>query len=73
MAGSSARSMSHRVFRYVFNLVCHRTPVLDLLTRVIQVKDINACLADGMLSISWPRTIPLPTLQQVPTHVLGMA
>lgn len=39
----------------------------------LQVKDINACLADGMLSISWPRAIPLPTLPQVPTQVLSMA
>jgi HSP20 family protein len=49
------------------------TPVLDALTRVMQVKDINACLTDGMLSISWPRAIPLPVLPQAPTHVLSMA
>jgi len=39
----------------------------------LQVKDINACLADGMLSISWPRTIPLSFLPEAPTHVLSMA
>jgi len=39
----------------------------------LQVKDINACLTDGMLSISWPRATPLPALPQVPTHVLSMA
>lgn len=49
------------------------TPVIFALTRVIQVKDINACLADGMLSISWPRTIPLSFLPEAPTHVLSMA
>jgi len=39
----------------------------------LQVRDINACLADGMLSISWPRAIPLPVLPEAPTHVLSMA
>jgi HSP20 family protein len=49
------------------------TPIIDMLIQIIQVKDINACLADGMLSISWPRDIPLPVLPQVATHVLSMA
>jgi len=48
-------------------------PVINALTRVIQVKDINACLVDGMLSISWPRAIPMPLIPEVPTHVLSMA
>lgn len=35
----------------------------------LEVKDINASLADGMLSVSWPRAIlPAP-----PTHVFAMA
>jgi len=57
----------------IWFVTVRNTPVIDALTRVIQVKDINACLADGMLSISWPRAIPLPALPQVPTHVLSMA
>lgn len=39
----------------------------------LQVKDINACLVDGMLSISWPRAIPMPLIPEAPTHVLSMA
>ncbi|KAI0267259.1 HSP20-like chaperone [Gloeopeniophorella convolvens] len=38
----------------------------------LEVKDINASLADGMLSVSWPRPMALG-LSQVPTHVVGMA
>ncbi|KAI0284549.1 hypothetical protein BGY98DRAFT_910655 [Russula aff. rugulosa BPL654] len=40
---------------------------------VIQVKDINASLSDGMLCVSWPRTISPPTLPQGLTQVIGMA
>jgi HSP20 family protein len=43
------------------------------LTRLIQVKDINASLADGMLCVSWPRAISLPALPQGPTQVMSMA
>jgi HSP20 family protein len=45
----------------------------DTLTRLIQVKDINASLADGMLSVSWPRIIPPSALPLGPTHVVSMA
>jgi HSP20 family protein len=38
---------------------------------LVQVKDISASLADGMLSVSWPR-VP-PVLSQGPTHVITMA
>jgi HSP20 family protein len=46
---------------------------LGALTRRIQVKDINASLADGMLCVSWPRTVSPPALPQGPTQVIGMA
>jgi HSP20 family protein len=39
----------------------------------LEVKDINACLADGMLCVSWPRFVSPPTLPQGPTQVIGMA
>jgi len=39
----------------------------------LEVKDINASLADGMLIVSWPRTISPPALPHGPTHVVGMA
>jgi HSP20 family protein len=39
----------------------------------LEVKDINASLADGMLCVSWPRTIFPPALPQGPTQVIGMA
>jgi HSP20 family protein len=38
----------------------------------LEVKDINASLADGMLSVSWPRTI-LPVPSQGLTHIVTMA
>jgi HSP20 family protein len=46
---------------------------LGALTRLIQVKDINACLADGMLCVSWPRNVSPPALAQGPTQVIGLA
>jgi HSP20 family protein len=52
---------------------CGALPQLVTLTRLIQVKDINASLADGMLIVSWPRTISPPALPHGPTHVVGMA
>lgn len=45
---------------------------LGALTRLIQVKDINASLADGMLCVSWPRVVSPPTLLQGPTQVIGV-
>ena len=44
-----------------------------VLTRLIQVKDINASLADGMLCVSWPRTVSPPSFPQGPAQVIGMA
>jgi HSP20 family protein len=38
----------------------------------LEVKDINATLADGMLSVSWPRTV-LPAPSQGPTQLVIMA
>jgi HSP20 family protein len=38
----------------------------------LEVKDINASLADGMLSVSWPRTV-LPVPSQGPTQLVAMA
>jgi HSP20 family protein len=38
----------------------------------VQVKDISASLADGMLSVSWPRVVP-PVLSQGPIHAITMA
>ncbi|KAH9036814.1 HSP20-like chaperone [Lactarius pseudohatsudake] len=38
----------------------------------LEVKDINASLADGMLCVSWPRTV-LPAHSQGPAHVVTMA
>jgi HSP20 family protein len=46
---------------------------VGVLTRLIQVKDINASLADGMLCVSWPRTVSPHALPQGPTQVIGMA
>jgi len=39
----------------------------------LEVKDINASLADGMLCVSWPRTVSPPVFPQGPTQVIGMA
>ncbi|KAH9994559.1 small heat shock protein, partial [Russula compacta] len=39
----------------------------------LEVKDINASLADGMLCVSWPRAVPPPALPQGPSHVVSMA
>ncbi|KAN0136808.1 hypothetical protein V8E53_005249 [Lactarius tabidus] len=38
----------------------------------LEVKDINASLADGMLNVSWPRTV-LPVPSQGPTQLVVMA
>jgi len=39
----------------------------------LEVKDINASLADGMLCVSWPRDVSPSALPQGPTQVISMA
>jgi HSP20 family protein len=39
----------------------------------LEVKDINASLADGMLCVSWPRNVSPSALLQGPTQVISMA